>query len=195
MQASKVFKMICRCVLITGAAMLLAGCASKPTIRTDYDHTIDFSAYKTYGFFTPMGIENPEYTSIHGSVFRDAIGKEMHSRGYQPSASPDLLINVSGRLQNKTRITTASDPYIGGGYYSYRRAYYGAWDGSASTNVKNYTEGTINVDVVDRKQKRMVWEGIAIGRVNHKNSSDDTRENIYSVVQEMFSGYPFRAGQ
>ena len=193
-----VFKKISRVAILTSAAIALASCASKPTIETDYDHSIDFSQYKTYAFFSPMGIENPNYSSIYGSIFRDAISKEMNSRGYTMSDNPDLMINVSGRLQDKTKVTTTSDPYMGGGYYGYRRGAYGTWGGygyGTSTHVSNYTEGTINVDMVDRAQKRMVWEGVAVGRVNDKNTSDETRANIYAGITEMFVGYPFRAGQ
>ena len=85
-----------------------------------------------------------------------------------------------------------------GGYYGYRRGAYGAWGGygyGSSTHVSQYTEGTVNVDMVDRVQKRMVWEGVAVGRVNEKNTNEETRTNIYAGIQEMFSAYPFRAGQ
>ena len=198
MQTISVFKRISRFVTFTAAAMLIAGCASKPTIETDYDHTVDFSQFRTYAFFNPMGIENPNYSSIYGSIFRDAISKEMESRGYTKSDNPDLLINVSGRLQDKTKVTTTSDPYMSGGYYGYRRGRYGAWGGygyGTQTHVSNYTEGTVNVDMVDRELKRMVWEGVAVGRVNDKKTSEETRTNINAGIQEMFSGYPFRAGQ
>jgi hypothetical protein len=198
MRTHLVFKKISQLILLASTAALLAACASKPTIESDYDHTIDFSQYKTYGFFNPMGIENPNYSSIYGSIFRSAISKEMESRGYRVSDNPDLLINVSGRLQNKTKVTTTSDPYMGGGYYGYRRGAYGAWGGygyGTSTHVSNYTEGTVNVDMVDRTAKRMVWEGVAVGRVNEKKTNDETRANIYSGIQEMFAAYPFRAGQ
>jgi hypothetical protein len=198
MQTNYFSRNFARLVLYTGIAMLLTACASKPTIESDYDHTIDFSKYKTYAFYNPMGIENPNYSSIYGSIFRDAIGKEMNSRGYKESDNPDLLINVSGRMQDKTKVTTTSSPNYGGGYYGYRGGRYGAWGGYGygnSTHVSNYTEGTINVDMVDRELKRMVWEGVAVGRVNEKNTSDETRANIYAGLQEMFSGYPFRAGQ
>jgi len=198
MKIISVFKKLSGMVLFGTAALLIAGCASKPTIETDYDHTIDFSQYKTYAFFNPMGIENPNYSSIYGSIFREAISKEMDSRGYRKSDNPDLLINVSGRLQDKTRVTTTSDPYMAGGYYGYRRGMYGAWGGygyGTTTHVSNYTEGTVNVDMVDRLQKRMVWEGVAVGRVNEKRSSEETRKNISAGIQEMFAGYPFRAGQ
>ncbi len=198
MQSSSVFKKIAGLIFITGIAALLTSCASKPKIETDYDHSIDFSQYKTYAFFNPMGIENPNYSSIYGSIFRAAISKEMNSRGYTKSDNPDLLINVSGRLQDKTRVTTTSDPYMSGGYYGYRRGRYGAWGGygyGTQTHVSNYTEGTVNVDMVDREQKRMVWEGVAVGRVNDKKTNEETRTNINAGIQEMFSAYPFRAGQ
>ncbi|HEY5776080.1 MAG TPA: DUF4136 domain-containing protein, partial [Xanthomonadales bacterium] len=198
MQASSPVKAFFRWISLAAISMAIASCASKPTIETDYDHTIDFSQYKTYAFFNPMGIENPNYSSIYGSIFRDAISKEMESRGYVKSDNPDLLINVSGRLQEKTQVTTTSDPYMAGGYYGYRRGVYGAWGGygyGTTTHVSNYTEGTVNVDIVDRALKRMVWEGVAVGRVNEKRTNDETRANIYSGIQEMFAGYPFRAAQ
>jgi len=198
MQTSTAFTKFSKFVSITAAALLIASCASKPTIETDYDHTVNFSQFKTYAFFDPMGIENPNYSSIYGSIFRDAISKEMESRGYSRSDNPDLLINVSGRLQDKVQVTTTSDPYMAGGYYGYRRGYYGAWGGygyGTQTHVSNYTEGTVNVDMVDREQKRMVWEGVAVGRINEKTTNDERRANIYAGIQEMFAAYPFRAGQ
>jgi hypothetical protein len=198
MHTHSIFKKMSQFVMLTSAVILLASCASKPTIETDYDHTIDFSQYTTYGFFNPMGIENPNYSSIYGSIFRDAISKEMESRGYKMSDNPDLMINVSGRLQDKTKVTTTSDPYMGGGYYGYRRGAYGAWGGygyGTQTHVSNYTEGTVNVDMVDRAMKRMVWEGVAVGRIDEKRTNEESRTNIYAGIQEMFAGYPFRAGQ
>ena len=198
MQTTSLIKRFSRLVLTAAVATLLASCASKPTIESDYDPTIDFSQYRTYGFFNPMGIENPNYSSIYGAIFRDAIGKEMESRGYTRSDNPDLMINVSGRLQEKTRVITTSDPYMGRGYYNYRRGYYGTWGGygyGRTTHVSNYTQGTINVDIVDRAMKRMVWEGIAVGRVNEKRTNDERHQAIYSGIQAIFAGYPFRAGQ
>ena len=196
MQMNKAFRSHSKLIITLGMLILLAGCASKPTIETDYDHSVDFSQYKTYGFFNPMGIENPNYSSVLGSIFRDAISKEMESRGYTQSDTPDLLINVSGKMKDKTKVTTS--PSMHGGYYGYRRGHYGAWGGygyGSTTHVSNYTEGTVNVDLVDVELKRMVWEGVAVGRVSESKTNEETRAAINSGVQEMFAGYPFRAGQ
>ncbi len=85
-----------------------------------------------------------------------------------------------------------------GGYYGYRGGMYDPWGGwgyGTSTHVSQYTEGTVNVDMVDIDNKRMVWEGIAIGRVNEKKQNENLRQDIMDGVAEMFENYPFRAGQ
>ena len=188
----KLFRVIL--VLITFA--LMTACASSTKIHSDYDQSVDFSQYKTYGYYSPMGIENPNYSSLLGQMFRDAIDVQMKQRGYVKSSNPDVLFNVSARLEDKTRVTTTSDPMMHGGYYGYRGGMYDPWGGygyGTSTHVSQYTQGTVNIDMVDPRMKRMLWEGVAIGRVNEKN--DNLREDVMTGVAEMFAGYPFRAGQ
>jgi hypothetical protein len=183
---------------LLAVAALLTACASGPDIRSDYDHTVDFSQYRTYNFFSPMGIENPNYSTIYGSVFRQAISREMDARGYTMSDDPDLLLNVSAKLQDKTKVTTYNDPYPMGGYYGYRRGYYDPWMGygyGTSTQVSQYTEGTVNIDMVDANAKRMVWEGVAVGRLKEGRSNEEVRQAINSGVATMFEGFPFRAGK
>ena len=192
---SNIFKTIVTLTMIA----LLSACGSTTKIQSDYDPSVDFSQFKTYNYYSPMGIENPNYSSLLGQMFRDAIDAQMLPKGYVKSDSPDLLINVSARLEDKTKVTTTSSPAMyGGGYYGYRGGMYDPWGGygyGTSTHVSQYTEGTINVDMVDIDQKRMVWEGVAIGRVNEKQKSGELRQDIMDGVAEMFANYPFRAGQ
>jgi hypothetical protein len=191
---------ILKVLLLVITLALMTACASSTKIHSDYDRSVDFSQFKTYGYYSPMGIENPNYSSLLGQMFRDAIDAQMKPRGYVLSDNPDLLINVSARMEDKTKVTTTSNPGYGGGYgggyYGYRGGMYDPWGGygyGSSTHVSQYTEGTVNVDMVDIDNKRMVWEGVAIGRVNDKN--DNLRQDVMEGVAEMFQNYPFRAGQ
>ena len=184
-------------LLLALSALLLAACSSGPQIKADYDPSVDFSQYQTFNFYNPMGIENPNYSSILGQMFRDAITREMEKRGDTLSDDPDLLMHVSAILADKPKVTTYTAPMYGG-YYGYRRGYYDPWYGygyGTSTHVSQYTEGTVNIDMVDARAKRMVWEGIAVGRVNEDRSNEEVRQAINAGVLEMFSTYPFRAGQ
>ena len=61
------------------------------------------------------------------------------------------------------------------------------------TRVSQYTEGTLNIDVIDRAQNRMVWEGIAVGRVS-KMKPEARAARIDATVADIFASFPYRAG-
>ena len=180
--------------VIAALSILLAACASGPKIESDYDRAADFSQFKTFGFFQPLSIETKNYQSIIGDYFRSAITREMTLRGYTLGENADLLVDVSAVLRDKTSVTqTQSAPSP---YYGYRRGYYNAWGGygyGTETHVRQYTEGTVNVDLVDARQQRLVWEGIAKGTVKQKDR-EGLEQRISSGVSQMFANYPFRAG-
>lgn len=186
-----------RTVMTLAAAALLSACASGPEIHSDYDRSVDFTEYRTYNFFNPMGIEDRGYSSIAGQVFREAISEQMEQRGYVKADDPDLLLNVSATMEDKTKVTTYDEPMYPG-YYGYRAGFYDPWYGygyGTSTHVSQYTEGTVNIDMVDTQAMRMVWEGVAVGRVEGKKTNEELRTAIRAGVTEMFSEYPFRAAQ
>ena len=186
---------IFKIVAIAVMAMTLAACASGPTIESDYDRSADFSKFRTFGFAIPLSIETRNYSSIIGDHFRSAIKSELQLRGYTESNNPDLLVDVAAVFQDKTSVTQTQS--MGASpYYGYRRGMYDPWHGygyGTETHVRQYTEGTVNVDLIDIKQKRLVWEGIAKGTVKEKGR-EGMGQRIASGVSQMFANYPFRAG-
>jgi len=179
-------------------ATSLAACSSGAKIRSDYDKTADFSQYRTYDYYADAGPETTGYRSLFSQYMEKAISAELESRGYVRSDNPELLVNFNARLEDKTKVTTSPAPMYGGyGYYGYRRGFYDPWMGygyGTETNVSQYTEGTVNIDIVDAKQKKLVWEAVGIGRVR-----DDTFENleakVNAAVPKFFANFPFRAGE
>jgi hypothetical protein len=173
---------------------LLGGCASEPRLRSSFDPSADFGAYRTYGFVAPLGTDRSGYSTIISSTLRAAVSREMEQRGYEYSATPDLLVNFHARLRERQQVDVVP---VGGPpfYYGYRYGYYAPWGGYPyETLVRDYTEGTLNVDIVDRARKQLVWEGIAIGEVSEKKLRDPASA-LPPVVARIFSRYPFRAGQ
>jgi hypothetical protein len=177
-------------LLITGA--LLQGCASKPDIRSDYDHAADFGKYRTFNFVDPLSTDKMGYSSLITQQLKTSVTQQMQQRGYQlDTTSPDLLVNFSGRLQDKQEIQ--SSPSMGP-YYGYRAGYYGAWPGYTNdVYTVNYTMGTLNVDIVDAQTKRMVWEGVAVGEVTKKHR-ENREAAIDKAVTGIFAKFPFQAG-
>ena len=186
-----------RIMIITGILSMAAGatgCASD-NIRSDYDPTADFSQYKTYNFFADAGPEETSYQSFFSQYMIEAITIEMDKRGYVKSNDPDLLVNFNAILQEKTDVRTTPAPSYGG-YYGYRGGFYDPWGGygyGTETHVSQYTQGTFNIDLVDARAKKLVWEAVGQGRVSQKDL-EELDDRVYEGVPKFFAKYPFTAG-
>ena len=104
-------------------------------------------------------------------------------------AAGDFLVNFSGKLNEKLRVTSTPAVRPPLGYYGYRRGFYDPWYGYNDVNVDQYTEGTLNIDVVDAGTKRMVWEGLAIGRMRDADE-DELQSKVATVVKEILAEFP-----
>ena len=184
--------------LLIVVSVVLTSCASGLTVRSDIDPTADFSLYKTYNFFEPMGIEGGYNSPIFGEHFRAAIGGELARRRYQTSDTPDLLINVTIRSDDKVRMRSYTSPYMTGGYYGRPGgAYAGTAVGvgiSAGRSAQVTTEASVFIDFVDFEQHQVVWQGVMVIDVNDK-VAQQLRDAIFTSVNEVLKQYPHTAGK
>ena len=166
---------------LLGVVIHLAGCDCSSRFRSDYDRTADFSQYTTYNFFDPLGIEEAQYQSLVSQYFRNGIAQEMEMRDFKRASEPDLLINVSARLDEKIRVTSSpsTDTYYGHGYRSSR---YGFYTGhSTQTDVRQYTEGTVTIDFVDGKLNQLIWSGVSVGTITKNNFRIHTKTSTKAL--------------
>jgi hypothetical protein len=184
--------------LLIVMSVVLTSCASGLTVRSDIDPTTDFSQYKTYNFFEPMGIEGGYNSPIFGEHYRSAIGGEMARRRYQTSDKPDLLINVTIRSDDKVRMRAHTSPYMTGGFYG-RPGGYSAGSAvgvgiSAGRTATVTTEASVFIDFVDFEQHKVVWQGVMVIDVNDKVALQ-LRDAIFTSVNEVLKQYPHTAGK
>ena len=174
------------------AASMLAACSSSklfdPKIFVNQDPAANFAKYRTYNYEAQLGTdERRGYRSILSTYLIDAMDLQMQQRGYTKADNPDLIVNFYVASEEKIR-ATQSPTMVGGGYYGYRSGYYGAYSGY-NTTVTQYTQGTLNIDLVDNRTRTLVWEGIAVGRV-----TDKARENaqlaVNGAVTDTMARYP-----
>ena len=183
-----------RLFLLALFALLLAGCVTSPEYSFDSDPKADFNSYRSFGFYSPLAAEDKGYSTPASQAMRAAARREMEARGYvYDESAPDLLVNINAFITERTDVIDY--PYMGYGYYGYRGGYYGYpgpfWGGD--TYVRNYKEGTLNIDLVDARGKNLVWEGIAVGRLSNMKSVDRTAR-INTTIAEIFAYYPHKAG-
>ena len=181
---------------VVGAIALLAGCASGPEVRGDYDRAVDFGKYKTYGFVSQAGTGSG-FQSIASQMMQTAAAREMEARGYTKSENPDLVINFKGRLEEKTDIESTPAPYYGPGwgYGGMHGGYYGGYGyGGSQVTTRRYHVGTLVMDIVDREKRQAVFQGGVEGVVS-KKMMENREAAINNAIKGIFSKYPFVAGQ
>jgi len=174
MHQTRILRTLGAWIVTIVAATILAACSSSPKIFVNQDPNADFSKYKTYNYEPVLGTdERKGYRSILSNYMVAAVDREMQGRGYTLSDNPDLLVNFY--IHTEEKIRTTQSPSMGG-YYGYRGGYYGAY-GGYDTTVTQYTEGTLNIDLVDSATATLVWEGVTVGKI-----TDKVRENLEAAV-------------
>jgi len=174
--------------LFAAGALALGACASGPDVRVQYDREAPFDSYRTFAFESPLGTDRTGYGTISRHLAA-AARRELEAKGMRyDDASPDVRVNFSARLAEK--VSGSSPAPIAGGYYGYRRGSYSAWSGYPwSDTTMSYTEGTLNIDIVDTKRKQLVWEGVVVGVVTDSKLAD-LQGAVDGAVKAALSQYP-----
>jgi hypothetical protein len=180
-------------VMLAMSLALVQGCQIvSPDLRADFDPGVDFSKYRSFKFVQLPSVAGLGFPPFVTEQLLSSVANQMTLRGYQWEQSyPDLLINVYAKPNKRRR----SQPSFA--YYDYR--YYGTWPGYQMHDIytTDYDPGTLNIDLIDASRMQMVWEGRGIGLLTSSPPKDRSREydaEIRQAVQQIFDGYPFRAG-
>ena len=178
------------CLAVASFALGMAGCASGPKIHSVYEQGVNFNNYQTFSFLEalePQGAQ--QYRSLSSKYLTEAIRRELTARGLKEVADGQLLVGFN--VSTKEKIKSTSSPSMSAGYYGYRGRYgysYGMGYGT-ETRISQYTEGTLNIDVVDASRKQLIWEGVAVGKLKEPKENE-LQAGIDKVVAEIFTEYP-----
>jgi hypothetical protein len=163
----RAWRAILRLFMTTG----LISCSSV-AVKSDFDANANFAQYKTFDFMPHPG-GNP----LHNKRVEAAIEQELVAKGMQKQAAgrPDLLVAYHTNVKDKIDVDT----------YGYRYGRYGRRVGTYTT-VQKYQQGTVVVDLVDAKEKELVWRGWAKGEA----SDSVSKEKIDNTIAKILAKYP-----
>ncbi|MEM8768552.1 MAG: DUF4136 domain-containing protein, partial [Pseudomonadota bacterium] len=177
-----------KATLLLIGAMVLGACASQPNTYSQTDPTADFSRYKTYAFYDQPATDSAQYESLVTNFLKVSVAQQLDARGmnYDPE-NPDVVVNFF--LNTKDKVRSRSVPTMSG-YYGWRDPFYDPWPGYAyETRIEQYTEGTLNIDVADVEQRKLVWEGAVVGRITEEFVRN-LEAGLDAAVQAIFQEYP-----
>ena len=165
--------------LVAALALGITACSTLE-LNTDYNPGTDFAKYRTFSF---MEGEKPANPVARRSV-EYAITTALEGRGLKNvETGGDLLIY--GHFVRDEKIQVESYGYGTYGWYGY------GWGGGVTTTtVRRIPVGTIMIDLVDAKEKALVWRGIVKDEISTTAYPEEREQKAIKVARELFAGFP-----
>jgi hypothetical protein len=179
-------KLVLSCLTVIAAA-LLSGCTGM-SVNSDYDDSRDFSSYRTFSFISdhPLLMSqtapvNPLFEGRVMTAIRDTLTAQ-GMRYVDDRKNADVVVSFTLGARDKIQVT------------SYPTAYRGAWGWGGSyhhenVDVRNYTQGTLAIDLFDVKKKSPVWHGWAVKTITSADYKNPT-STINNVIEAILAKYP-----
>jgi len=167
--------------------LALAACASSPDIQITTDPKADLSKFTTFAF---VNADAKEPGTITDPMVRqrlaNMIAAQLSTRGYQIAAqgqAPTLAVHFTGSVSQQQRVFMEGP---GQGFYGYGwRQDMGGFD------TANYRKGTLTVDLIDPKQKQLVWQA-RISEALTESYSEENFTRIERAIAAAFKDLPAR---
>jgi len=183
--------------LIGVSLLLISSCG--PSVKTVKTGNKDLSNYQSFAYLpnTNATVPDKKYTDekINRSIIK-AVQINMEKNGFIINREePDLLVLISTytdlNVEKRTTPVYATYPYsynVGtvGPYYDSNYYYgYPSYSTAIGYNTDTYTykEGTLIIDLIDRKSKKVVWKGVASDDIYGQPST----EAIQAMVDDIFA--------
>ena len=171
------------------ALLFLSSCVSVRVV-SDYDKEANFNGYKSYAFYK-TGIDKAHLSDLDKKRILKAIDAEMNSRGMVKAQDPDLLISIFTKEREQVDVY---NNYWGGMYgWGWSPWYYGGYGpgwGWNSPAVSTRTQGSLYIDLIDAKNKELVWQGKGVGTLNNTRNIEKKEERIREFVTQILEQYP-----
>ncbi|AFL97875.1 DUF4136 domain-containing protein [Ornithobacterium rhinotracheale] len=173
---------------IIGMIMLLAltSCGTV-SVSSDYDRNVNFQQFKTFAFHE-KGLNNLKMNDLDKRRVVAAVQQNLEEKGLtmaNSENSADLIVNLVAKTQKHVNVDVDPwyNPWWAGLWGPY--GYNGYW---GAPNVRKYHDGTLIIDLVNRKNNTLVWQGMGEGLNLYKLS--DKVERIPKAVNEILYFYP-----
>mgnify|MGYP006308901649 CR=1 FL=1 len=146
-------------------------------VAVNYDTEINFSDYETYTFAEPRQNKAGYQHFVTKSILLeiDPLLKEKGLEKTDPHRA-DLSVHFYTLVKNQRQVISPS----------YRVDRWGRVWQRRPGHVRKYKEGTLVIDIVDRRKKELVWQGVGSGVL----TPHDPQEHFLDAVREILKDFP-----
>jgi hypothetical protein len=144
-------------------------------VKTDYDHSFNFSQLKTFAVKVGTSWGDP----LAEQRAKDAVTQQLTAKGWTQTdeSTADAIVVIHGATKSEQSLDTF---YSGGGW--------GWGGGMATTTVNTVHVGSGVVDIFDAKTKKLVFRGTAQDELSDKPEKNEKK--IEKATEKMFKDFP-----
>ena len=180
-----------RYTLFIFAILFFTGC-STIKVETDYDPGFSFNNVSTYAIAHKS---REDANTLTDERIINAIHTQFEAKGYTKAkrSDADLLVVFHTDVKNKTRIVQDYQ-YVGISPYRYGYGY-GGMTAVPTTRAYNYDEGKLLIDILNAKDKKIIWRGIATDSLKSYDTPQERTQYINKVMESIFKTLPSKVQQ
>ena len=169
-------------IVLTLFVLIFTSCNSVRVV-TDYDRSQNFSNLKTYAFLKD-GVDKTKINDLDKRRILRAIDKNLLEKGFQKSNNPDLFINIFTKERQEINIYNQNLNMPGWGW---------GWGWGPSlgwnqTSVSRASNGTLYIDIINAKNRELIWQGSGEGVLTSDIRKKEERINEF--VKSILDKYP-----
>ena len=184
-----------RSILVSASLLVTVGCATTYNPDIDYNPEYNFSEINTYHVVDGFQAQQQETQALNrnlSSLDNDRIVRAIESNldlkgmASNPADTADVLVRFQLVTQDRTKLTT----YNTGIYNCWRcRGVYSYPYPVQQVEIKNYTEGTLIIDMVDPQSKKSVWRSVVSKAVKKSISVEEKQAKVQELVNAMLATF------
>lgn len=170
-----------RHMLFFAALVLLAIPVAAPAqaVKVAYDHSADFTQYKTYAWVKGLPAGNPQ---IHMLIV-DQVDRQLQSKGlHRVDGAADLHVTYYASLDEN--INTSAVEYM-------KNADWKRWGEHGQVygpKMVAMPKAGMVLDLIDASANRLVWQGHA--RDAYTPNVAKGKKRVMKAVEKLFKGFP-----
>lgn len=177
-----------------GLLLAVAGCAGQP-VTTDYSPATSFSQFKTFALVSPP--DSAAAQQLLDQRVQNAVTAQLTDKGLTQTDRQSADLYVGYGIVDKThkQVYTYRDGWGWGSPWGWRYYRWGvAWPTAIQRRVETYTDGTVVVNLIDAKTKKVVWDGEVADVVSLPVGKPvSATKEIDTAVAKLFAKYPPRS--
>lgn len=183
-------KLMFRTFLVLITTVVLGACSTTPAAFTDYDPAFAFGEARAVAI-KPLNRSVTSQTVISDMAaqrMNTSLARALDQRGIvvvDDPAKADLWLTWHLVTQERTDVRTYNTMSA-----HYSRCWSCPMGSSQNVRVRQFTQGTMIVDMLDPAQDRSVWRSVFESRLRPNMSSDEAEELRNTAAQALFADFP-----